>query len=68
MIGSLAFEGCKIVDAFEREFVFVGVTVRAGPREYVDDRERRDPRERGDGERAGGVGCDEPVAGSVTVR
>ena len=63
----LAFEGCKMVDAFEREFVFVGVTSAQGAR-VGDDRERGDPGERGDGERAGGAGCDEPVAGSVTVR
>ena len=26
----LVFEGCKLLEAFEREFVFVGVTVRVG--------------------------------------
>jgi hypothetical protein len=26
----LALEGCKVIDAFEREFVFVGITARAG--------------------------------------
>jgi hypothetical protein len=26
----LALEGCKAIDAFEREFVFVGITARAG--------------------------------------
>jgi hypothetical protein len=26
----LALEGCKHIDAFEREFVFVGITARAG--------------------------------------
>lgn len=26
----LALEGCKVIDAFEREFVFVGVTTRQG--------------------------------------
>jgi hypothetical protein len=26
----LALEGCKSIDAFEREFVFVGITARAG--------------------------------------
>ena len=27
---ALALEGYKVIDAFEREFVFVGVTARAG--------------------------------------
>lgn len=27
---ALALEGCRVVDAFEREFVFVGITVRTG--------------------------------------
>lgn len=27
---ALGLEGCRVVDAFEREFVFVGITVRAG--------------------------------------
>ncbi|MFN2399131.1 MAG: hypothetical protein ABR543_10910 [Gemmatimonadaceae bacterium] len=27
---TLALDGCKIIDAFDREFVFVGVTARAG--------------------------------------
>jgi hypothetical protein len=26
----LALDGCKVIDAFEREFVFVGVTARVG--------------------------------------
>ena len=29
-IESSALEGCKIIEAFEREFVFAGVIVRAG--------------------------------------
>ena len=57
----LAFEGCKLVDAFERNFVFVGVTIRESRETYVDDRERGDSRERRDGERARGVGCHEPL-------
>jgi hypothetical protein len=27
---ALAFEGCKVVEAFDRQFVFVGITARAG--------------------------------------
>ena len=27
---ALALEGCRVLDAFEREFVFVGVTARLG--------------------------------------
>jgi len=27
---TLALEGCKAIDAFDREFVFVGITARAG--------------------------------------
>ena len=27
---ALGLEGCRVLDAFEREFVFVGITVRAG--------------------------------------
>ncbi len=63
----LGLEGCRHLDAFERQFVFVGVTARWGRDSSLLTGQRRGEGEPGAERGAGGAGRDEPVGGVLEI-
>jgi len=52
-------EGCKVGDAFERQFMFVGITARAGRETSLLTGSSRDQGQSRDGDCVSRAGCDE---------
>ena len=57
----LGLEGCKMIEAFDRQFVFVGLDDADGPGERAVDGECGSERKSGNSERFGRFGCHESL-------
>ncbi len=64
---SIALEGAKIVEAFDREFAFVAVQGLGGRETLAADRHGGDQGERGAGGGVRGAGRDQPVDGGAAA-
>ena len=61
--GVLGLEGCKVINAFDHDFVFVGITARFERETRIAYRNGGGEGEYGDRGGVGGVGRDQPVGG-----